>query len=509
MMRKQTTHHLKSSSLRPRMAWLHTWVGLLAGWILYAMFLTGSVSYFREELTQWMHPEIPALAATPDVLRTTQHGMQMLQEIAPDNARWTIELPDARGNAAYAAWQAGDGFERIAYDPLSGKQYTPRDTAGGEFFYYFHFSLHYFPRTLGRWITGFCAMLMLIGIISGLIIHKKIFADFFTFRWGKGQRSWLDAHNAFSVLGLPFHLMITYTGLVMLMFMYMPWGRDAALTTPQERVALTAEMRALLTPETRSGQPATLAPIAPMFAKADEQWGPGNVERIIVSNPGDSTARIMLVRGNAGRISVSPHYMLFNGQNGDILQIKDHASAAVTSWGVMYGLHLGRYADTVTRWLYFIISLAGTAMVATGLILWTVKRRQRLNQAETAAPGLKLVERMNIACIAGLSIAMTAYLWGNRLLPLEMAQRSAWEIHLFFIVWGSTLLHACCRPVRRAWLEQLWLATALLALLPVLDKLTNPHTMFVMFDITVLALAAAHGVLAIKMHRTQDRDAQV
>jgi uncharacterized iron-regulated membrane protein len=27
---------------------------LLVGWILYAMFLTGTVSYFKEEITQWM-----------------------------------------------------------------------------------------------------------------------------------------------------------------------------------------------------------------------------------------------------------------------------------------------------------------------------------------------------------------------------------------------------------------------------------------------------------------------
>ena len=48
-------------------------------------------------------------------------------------------------------------------------------------------------------------MFMLIAIVSGVITHKKIFIDFFTFRWGKGQRSWLDAHNASGVLLLPFY----------------------------------------------------------------------------------------------------------------------------------------------------------------------------------------------------------------------------------------------------------------------------------------------------------------
>ena len=63
------------------------------------------------------------------------------------------------------------------------------------------------------------ALLMLVAILSGIVTHKKIFRDFFTLRRGKGQRSWLDGHNATAVLALPFHLMITYTGLVTLAVM--------------------------------------------------------------------------------------------------------------------------------------------------------------------------------------------------------------------------------------------------------------------------------------------------
>ncbi len=83
------------------------------------------------------------------------------------------------------------------------------------------------PPIWGRWVVGFCAMFMFVAIVSGVITHKKIFKDFFTFRPKKGQRSWLDAHNAVGVLALPYHVMITYTGLVTLMFMYMPWGVQA------------------------------------------------------------------------------------------------------------------------------------------------------------------------------------------------------------------------------------------------------------------------------------------
>src|SRR3546814_1216143 len=81
-----------------------------------------------------------------------------------------------------------------------------------------------FRSYTARWLVGIAAMAMLVAILSGIVTHKKILADFFLLRFGKGQRSWLDAHNASSVLFLPFILMITYTGLVSLATHYMPWG---------------------------------------------------------------------------------------------------------------------------------------------------------------------------------------------------------------------------------------------------------------------------------------------
>ena len=61
-----TTSKAKAPGIRQTMSDLHIWTGLLAGWLLYAMFLTGTVSYFKEELSQWMRPELPQQAQVPD-----------------------------------------------------------------------------------------------------------------------------------------------------------------------------------------------------------------------------------------------------------------------------------------------------------------------------------------------------------------------------------------------------------------------------------------------------------
>jgi len=508
---------VEGPGIRQSMSSLHTWAGLLLGWVLYAMFLTGTVSYFKDELSQWMRPELARLSQVPDRAVVAQRIADELGNIAPGTSQWSIRLPDERNNSANVFWRTAPrnpgqrGFGEASFDPVTGQRVTSRGTLGGEFFYRFHFQFHYMPVVWGRWLAGMAAMFMLVAIVSGVITHKKIFVDFFTFRSGKGQRSWLDAHNALSVFGLPFHFMITYTGLVTLMAMYMPWGEMAAFKSPAERQQLNAELTAFIQPGKPTGQKAPLASVEDMVRQAQERWGRDNVGRITAVHPGDAAARVSVARAESGRVSMSPQYMEFEGATGKLLTVREAVGAAAETRGVLYALHLGRFSDTETRWLYFLVSFMGTAMVGTGLVMWTVKRRQKLPDPDRPYFGFRLVERLNIASIAGLSIAMTSFLWANRLLPHPMEGRADWEINAFFIVWGLALLHALMRPVKAAWVEQLWTASALLLLLPILNALTTQRPLwrslaegdwvFAGMDIMCWALALLHAVLAMRTAR--------
>ncbi len=515
----ESDRQVAGRGIRQSMSDLHTWVGLLLGWVLYAMFLTGTVSYFKDELSQWARPELARLVELPDPAVVAQRVADTFDRIAPGTSQWSVRLPDARNNSAYAFWRTTTrepgqrGFAEGHFDPATGERVNARDTLGGDFFYRFHFQFHYMPVLWGRWLAGIAAMFMLIAIISGVITHKKIFVDFFTFRWGKGQRSWLDAHNVLSVFGLPFHAMITYTGLVTLMAMYMPWGGQVAIKTTAERQQMQAEISAFAQPGKATGQKVPLVSVTDMVRQAQERWGHDNVGRVNATHPGDAAARVIVTRGDPGRVSMSPQYMEFEGTTGKLLSVRDQVGAAAETRGVLYALHLGRFSDTVTRWLYFIVSFTGTAMVGTGLVMWTVKRRQKLPDPQRPYFGFRLVERLNIASIAGLSIAMTAFMWGNRLLPTTLAGRSNWEIDLFFMVWAAALLHALARPAKAAWVEQLWAASALLFLLPLLNVMTTQRPLwhslaqgdwvFAGIDLMCWVLAALHAVLAIRTARHQ------
>ncbi|BCQ59485.1 hypothetical protein PBOI14_12350 [Pseudomonas sp. Boi14] len=269
------------------MAWLHTWSGLLFGWLLFAIFLTGTLSYFKDEITHWMQPEAPARVLNADA--SLGLAQRYLERHAQGAQRWFIGLPDARQPSLSVGWQApGKPGERGAFtekllDPATGSEVQVRDTRGGEFFYRFHFQLQ-MPYPWGRWLSTMAAMVMFVALISGIITHKKIFKDFFTFRPRKGQRTWLDGHNAVGVLVLPFHLMITYSSLVIFMYMVMPASILVAYKGDSD--AFFEDLRPAAAAASAAGQSAPLAPLEPMLKQARERWSGGHAQRLVVSYPG-------------------------------------------------------------------------------------------------------------------------------------------------------------------------------------------------------------------------------
>ncbi|MCC2961232.1 PepSY domain-containing protein [Massilia sp. IC2-278] len=521
--------------LRQSMAWLHTWSGLLVCWVLLLIFMGGTSAYYRDEITLWMKPELHASAAATATLppaAIAAHTVAALQERAPKANAWYIGLPNERNPVVQASWtlppkkgmsmaerRAAFRKQNLTLDPATGREVAQaRDTRGGEFLYRMHFDLYYMSAIRGRWIVGICAMFMLVAIISGVITHKRIFKDFFTFRPKKGQRSWLDAHNATAVLALPFHLMITYTGIVTLMFMYMEAPTKAIYKGDQQT------MFAEVFPDNERVKPARvaapLADLGPMLAQAQAAWGQP-VSRIVVSQPNDANATVQLVRPAGRQLSNVEPSMTFNGVTGALISSTGEPSGVSSMRRAFYGLHLAHFADTLLRALFFLCGLAGCAMVATGALLWGVKERQKYAKVVAKGGrvgfGVRLVDALNIGAIAGLPIAFGVYFWSNRLLPLAIENRAATEANCFFIAWGAAMLLAQIKPSRAMWRFQLIVGALLLCGVPLLNAFTtNTHlgaTLFgpaglrpvAAFDLVVCALGALLAYAAWWLKRKEQK----
>ncbi|MEM8562020.1 MAG: PepSY-associated TM helix domain-containing protein [Pseudomonadota bacterium] len=501
-----------NGAFRQSMTWLHTWSGLVLCWMLYFIFVTGTLGYFDTEIDLWMTPENPAQERT-DTLSNIALGQAYLEQVAPGSERWFIYPSQNRTRPhLMVGWLEpkpdGEGgtFKSQKLNPKTGEPLPEaRDTGGGQLLYRMHYLLHYFPHRIGYYIVSLATMVMLIGLITGIVAHKKIFKEFFTFRWARGSRSWLDAHNLLSVSTLPFQLMITYSGLIFsLGLFWMPLVALGGYGFDTERLRALQDVFGGEEP-VPAQVAAPLMPLAKLATEVNADWHDSPISIVIVDYPGDANSQVTLTNsgvGRSGRKSIA-----LSGVTGEAVDEEAFKvpNASVAFALTMVDLHEGLFADTLLRWLYFLAGLMGTAMIATGAIYWVQSRKKKKNTAEGF--GMRFVECMNAATIAGLLTAVAAYFWANRLLPVEMAHRADWEANCMFLVWGGCFVHAALRRKARVWCEQLYAVAALFLGLPLINAMTTsshlgntlPAGDWVLAGFDLLSLATGLIALAVAL----------
>jgi uncharacterized iron-regulated membrane protein len=469
---------------RQSMTWLHTWSSLILIWLLFAVFVTGTLSFYRTEITHWMQPE-GHIANKVDTVTAADSAWDRLTLLAPWGKSWSVSLPSERNPKTGVSWVAeGEAEERrrgprALINASNGEVLALRETAGGNFLYDFHFELYAMPRDVGRTIVGVASMLMLVAIISGVIMHRKIFSDFFTFRPRKRTVSWIDGHVIGSVLALPFHIMITFSGLVLLSSTLLFWNSNPGTQNGGRPTTVAPSQLEHINTSTHTRPAAVKPDLAGILADAEQLFG-GPVASLNIQHPMTANARIQVTSATrdslfGGRTGRQLHYDLNgNRQNdaspGDTAVQSMASSLATAVFIVLKVTHEARFADVITRMLFFIAGILGSAMVATGAVLWVVKRTRK----QAGSVGYELVSMLNLTAIAGLMVAIGSYFWANRLLPADMESRDLWEIRVFFLTWLLTLLHAYLARKQHGWFIQLSLAATLFICIPILDGLTSP-----------------------------------
>ncbi|MCU8061197.1 PepSY domain-containing protein [Shewanella sp. SM55] len=472
------------------LSWLHTWAGLLVCWVLLLIFFAGSLSYFRHEISLWNEPELHKGVYQDYRADTLENqldkGQSYIEAHSPATAqRWMIGFPTERTPFQSVSWQLppekgqrrGKTEEHVALADGSGMISEVRESRGGDFFYRLHFDLHYMSAITARYIVGICTMFMLIALISGIVIHKRIFKDLFSFRRDKGARSWLDAHNVSSVIALPYHLMITYTGLITLMLIYIPWTVNTAYSGDNQ--AFLKELNPARQTEKAAGISAPQVQLSQLLPQVKAAWGDAPIKQVIVSYPKDQNSQVTFYQNTGKDVTDEANILIFNGVNGELKYASPHeASGASATYDTMMSLHTARFAAPLLRFLFFFCGLLGCAMIATGTLMWAIRLRQKqqklIDKGEKPSFGLRLVEGLNFMFILGLPLGTVAFFYANRLLPTSFASRSEWEVHSFFIALAAMGVWAFLGRSRRQWQTALRLTGTLCCALPVLNAFTSP-----------------------------------
>lgn len=462
--------------MRKWLAWLHTWAGVVLGGVLFAVFWTGTLCVFDREIDRWMMPET-RLPPAPQQLSLDRIAQAAAPVLPAQVAQWRVDLPTERVPVLRLSYRDAEGATTIRQlDPERLVLLPEAGTEGASgFIFPFHYGLHLAWMDLGKWIVGLAGMAMLVLLVSGIVIHKKIFVQFFTFRPRKSlQRSSLDLHNLTGVLALPFHIAITLSGLVIFFAMYFPQAQRGAYEGPKAKAAFTAEAYGKFK-RPAAGAPGTLASIDAMVAHAQQQWAGGRPYFVRVWHPGDANGYVELRRSYAGDVTMNLDQIYFDAATGAVLH-RFEAGPVMTVQRFISGIHFIQFEHWPLRWLYFLGGLSGCVLIGTGFLFWLEARRAR--HAKNGSAGVAVVEGLAVGSMTGIVVATLALFAANRLLPpdagLAGESRAALEMWVFFLVWIACFAHAWWRR-RAAWREQAWAICLLGVACVLLNALTTGH----------------------------------
>jgi uncharacterized iron-regulated membrane protein len=318
-------------TFRQSMNWLHTWSGVVVGGLLFAVFWTGTLVVFNKEIDRWMAPAtrlaMPDAPISLDAQRATYP-----EAVAARAPNWNLILPNDRAPAVRTAWRGPTGIVSRYSDPRTGNELADDGTlAGTGFLYPFHYQLNIRFMNLGVWLVGIAGMAMLVLCVSGVIVHRKIFVDFFTFRPNrKVQRAVLDLHNVAGVLGLPFHFVIALSGVIVFFVHYFPSGNLRAFT--QE--TLQSFSRPKL------NKPGELASLDAMADLVRRRWPKQELRTLTVVHPGDAAAYVQITLWEPDNVTHAVGAAFFDGTTGALLGWRLELEPVMTAFRFILGLHV-------------------------------------------------------------------------------------------------------------------------------------------------------------------------
>ena len=213
---------------------------------------------------------------------------------------------------------------------------------------------------------------------------------------------------------------------------------------PDDPFQYFKEIRAKATEQTVVSSTRQDLPINTLLATVHKEWGDTTFDSVSAQNPNTTHSQITFTQSKDETITQNRPTLTLNAQTGEVIaNTRNDSAIATLSFGV-YGLHMATFAQPLLRLAFFFSGILGCFMIASGLLLWSLKR-QLQNKQQHFHFGHYLVDRLNVASFVGLPIAMLSYLFANRLIDVQ-ASTANYEIISFFTVWLSSF---CWRLLRQ------------------------------------------------------------
>ncbi|MCE7065046.1 PepSY domain-containing protein [Dyadobacter sp. CY326] len=348
---------------------LHSWLGLISGVFLILLGLSGSVLVFRTELDQ---------LANRELLHVASAGSQKLQEPLMrcyeaitnrypnlDGIAWLN--PDAGPGDAYnfriyfndARLMTYD-LALISFNPYNGailregpaSQFTPSLI---EWLFQFHFSFQL--GMPGAALTAIFGLTMLLSLLTGAIVYKKMIWKVLTFQISIKRKNWRtissDLHRIVGVWSLLFNAVIFFTGFWMNMFAFdgKTWEKELMAGKPNTLFSISADQMY------RNALQA-MPDLEPTYV-----YLPTQPERKFEVRGYEKGQWKLWGAGNSVRMDQQ------TGEVSQVNRLKDKPMGERME-ATFHPLHVGNFGGVAVKVLYVIIGLTPGLLAITGFLLW-------------------------------------------------------------------------------------------------------------------------------------------
>ena len=439
---------------------LHTWTGLLTGLLLFIAFYAGAISVFVHELQQW-HGAVQQRSA-PASLELAQALIDKVLQQHPQAAHgFNLVLPGAHGPDLTVLWYdsaSASQYKFVADDTKPLQQHVARQD-----FISLIYDLHFtagLPRQTGLYLFGIACILYGLALLSGIIIYAPVFIkDLFALRLGQGaKRQWLDMHNVIGVLSLPFHVIFAWSGAVLTIGFLM--------LAPFQFLVFDGKLLDILEPDfdivahvEPSGVPATTLPATQLLAIATDHMPAMQPNMLYYHDAGDTNGTVTIYGHLPSATLTQNAAVVLNTATGELAGMlsPDQFRPGTTFLRGLQNLHYGDFAGYASKWLYFVLGLAGALLFYSGNLLWLEVRR-RSNGAQSAK--VRVMASLTVGVCLGAVAGISALFVAGSVLT------EAWHSTVYFSVFFAALLWAVIRQPAKAGTELLYACALLTVLIP-------------------------------------------
>lgn len=460
---------------------LHSWAGISLGLIVFVVCFTGAFALFDNEIKAWEDPALRhSVSETPvDIDKTyTAWIAEKTRGAETEFMRLdfpTVYAPYYHGTVHFHDEDDNHIDEARRWDALTGEPIAIRGGGLSEWLLDFHRDFMWPDfmggRTVGRSLVGIVGIVLMLAILTGIVAHTKIRQEAYAMRLKRSQRlKWQDSHKVVGLWGLPFYIMIAFTG-AYLGIIALVAQLVAAIAYKGDVEALVA---AVLGPEVeRTGEQVQMISLDELRQLQHPDSGE-DPYMVIMRNYGDAAAEFDVFYKATDRLAFSEAVYL-NGATGQPSPPNPYReeTGALRVANATVPLHYGTYGGIWLKFLYFVLGMSLAVVTALGSMMW-IERRKNGNEGTKSRAFYNRLGHLNTGVIMGLPVATLAIFYLDKLYVGAEASRIFATGWTYFGVWALGLAYAFGRRNDYATTRELLALTGALAMgIPLLNGLAT------------------------------------